>query len=57
MLSGDAIRLGNLNPTRDLNYVSNTVEGFIMAASSDAAIGKTLNIGSAVRSVFASSPS
>jgi NAD dependent epimerase/dehydratase len=46
MLSGDTIHLGNLNPTRDLNYVSNTVDGFIMAASSDAAIGKTLNIGS-----------
>lgn len=46
MLSGDTIHLGNLNPTRDLNYVSNTVDGFIMAASSPAAIGKTVNIGS-----------
>src|SRR5207237_10535416 len=46
MLAGETIRLGNLNPTRDLNYVSNTVEGFIMAASTDLAIGKTINIGS-----------
>jgi dTDP-glucose 4,6-dehydratase len=43
MLSGDTVRLGNLSPTRDLNYVSNTVDGFILAAS---VTGKTLNIGS-----------
>jgi dTDP-glucose 4,6-dehydratase len=43
MLSGDIVRLGNLSPTRDLNYVSNTVDGFILAAS---VTGKTLNIGS-----------
>ena len=46
MLSGETIRLGNLTPTRDLNYVSNTVDGFIMAASAEAAVGKTINIGS-----------
>jgi dTDP-glucose 4,6-dehydratase len=46
MLSGDTVRLGNLNPTRDLNYVSNTVDAFLLAGSTKAAIGKTLNIGS-----------
>jgi NAD dependent epimerase/dehydratase len=46
MLSGETVRLGNLTPTRDLNYVSNTVEGFIVAASAEAAVGKTINIGS-----------
>jgi len=46
MLSGETIRLGNLTPTRDLNYVSNTVDGFIMAAWAEAAVGKTINIGS-----------
>ena len=45
-LTGDVIRLGNLHPTRDLTYVSDTVEGFILAASTSAAIGRTINIGS-----------
>jgi dTDP-glucose 4,6-dehydratase len=44
-LTQDAIRLGNLEPTRDLNYVTDTVEGFISAASSPAAIGQVINIG------------
>ena len=41
-----AIRLGSLRPTRDLNYVSNTVEGFLQAASVSEAVGKTINLGS-----------
>src|SRR5207247_2186946 len=45
LFSSDRIRLGNLAPTRDLNYVANTVDGFIMAACSASAVGKTLNIG------------
>jgi dTDP-glucose 4,6-dehydratase len=45
-LSGDTVRLGNVHPTRDLNYVGNTVEGFIKAASASAGIGQTVNIGS-----------
>lgn len=45
-LANRVVRLGNLRPTRDLNFVANTVEGFIMAASSDEAVGKTLNLGS-----------
>ena len=40
------MRLGNLEPTRDLNFVSNTVDGFLLAASCPAAIGLTLNLGS-----------
>jgi NAD dependent epimerase/dehydratase len=46
MLSGDTVRLGNLSPTRDLNYVSNTVDAFVLAASAASAAGKTMNIGS-----------
>jgi dTDP-glucose 4,6-dehydratase len=38
--------LGNLAPTRDLNYVSNIVEGFMAAAASDQAVGETINLGS-----------
>jgi len=40
------IKLGNLAPTRDLNYVGNTVDGFICAAEAPAAVGKTINLGS-----------
>ena len=43
---GDTIQLGNLHPTRDLNYVSNTVDGFLLAASEPAALGQTINLGS-----------
>jgi len=45
-LAGNVVRLGNLHPTRDLNYVANTVEGFLLAASMPGTIGKTFNIGS-----------
>lgn len=40
------IRLGSLTPTRDLNFVSNTVAAFIAAGSSDRAIGRTIHFGS-----------
>jgi NAD dependent epimerase/dehydratase len=45
-LNGDTIRLGHLHPTRDLNYVSDTVEGFIRAATADNVLGQTINLGS-----------
>lgn len=45
-LTGDTIQLGNLHPTRDLNFVSNTVDGFLLAASEPAALGQTVNLGS-----------
>ena len=44
-LSQSEIRLGNLEPTRDLNYVADTVEGFIKAAESDSAVGEVINLG------------
>lgn len=40
------IKLGSLQPTRDFNYVKDTVNGFISMAVSDKAIGETINIGS-----------
>jgi len=46
LLAGQFIRLGNLYPTRDLNFVANTVDGFVLAASIPAAIGRTINLGS-----------
>src|ERR1051325_4170569 len=45
-LNGSEIRLGNLEPTRDLNFVADTVEGFIKAAETPKAIGETINLGS-----------
>jgi dTDP-glucose 4,6-dehydratase len=45
-LNGGVVRLGSLHPTRDLNYVSNTVDGFLRAALEPAAIGRTVNLGS-----------
>lgn len=40
------IRLGALHPTRDFNYVMDTVEGFIAVAESDKTIGEVVNSGS-----------
>jgi len=40
------IKLGSLSPTRDFNYVSDTVRGFISALDSEKAIGQVINIGS-----------
>ncbi|OUL24484.1 NAD-dependent dehydratase [Nostoc sp. RF31YmG] len=39
------IKLGALHPTRDFNYVKDTVQGFIAAAQSNA-IGEVINLGS-----------
>ena len=38
------IRLGDLTPTRDFNYVLDTAEGFCQLADCDAAIGQEVNI-------------
>lgn len=40
------LNLGSLHPTRDFNYVTDTVRGFIAAAQAPAAVGETINIGS-----------
>lgn len=40
------IKLGDLSPTRDFNYVEDTCRGFIELAKCDKAIGETVNIGS-----------
>lgn len=40
------IKLGDLTPTRDFNYVADTCRGFIELAKCDQAIGETVNIGS-----------
>jgi NAD dependent epimerase/dehydratase len=45
-LKGKTVRLGSLHPTRDLNFVANTVDGFLLAAATPAAVGRTINLGS-----------
>jgi NAD dependent epimerase/dehydratase len=40
------IKLGDVSPTRDFNYVEDTCRGFIALAESDDTIGQTINIGS-----------
>jgi NAD dependent epimerase/dehydratase len=40
------IKLGALHPTRDFNYVSDTVRGFVAVAECDEAVGQVINVGS-----------
>lgn len=40
------IKLGDVSPTRDFNYVADTCRGFLELARCDKAIGETVNIGS-----------
>lgn len=40
------LKLGSLSPTRDFNFVVDTVNGFVAAMTSDAGIGEAVNIGS-----------
>lgn len=40
------LKLGATHPTRDFNYVDDTVRGFIAVAASELAIGEVINIGS-----------
>jgi dTDP-glucose 4,6-dehydratase len=40
------IRLGAMHPTRDFNFVMDTVRGFIAVAESEKSVGEVINIGS-----------
>lgn len=45
LLAGkEVIKLGSLTPTRDFNFVKDTVNGFISIAESDKTIGEEINI-------------
>jgi len=49
LLSGATeLKLGSLSPTRDFNYVLDTVNGFIALAESDDVIGEEVNIATGV---------
>jgi dTDP-glucose 4,6-dehydratase len=45
-LTGGPLRLGNTRPTRDLNFISDTVDGFERAGRASGAVGEVINIGS-----------
>ena len=40
------IKLGSVTPTRDFNFISDTVNGFISALSSKSGLGEVINLGS-----------
>ncbi|MDF2868545.1 MAG: nucleoside-diphosphate-sugar epimerase [Anaerocolumna sp.] len=45
LLKGEeSIKLGSLSPTRDFNFVKDTVNGFVAIANSDKTIGEEINI-------------
>ncbi len=45
-LSAPAVRLGSLDPTRDLTFVTDTAAGMIAASEADGVVGETINLGS-----------
>ena len=44
-LTRPVVRLGSLDPRRDLTYVKDTAAGFVAIAGCDAALGRVVNIG------------
>ena len=40
------IKLGALTPTRDFNFIDDTVSGFIAALEAENGVGETVNLGS-----------
>jgi NAD dependent epimerase/dehydratase len=47
LLSGQRrVKLGNVHPTRDLNYVEDTCRGFLALADCEESLGKSINVGS-----------
>jgi NAD dependent epimerase/dehydratase len=45
-LTGEPLRLGSLEPTRDLNFVTDTANGLIACATAAGVCGETFNLGS-----------
>lgn len=44
-ITSKVIKIGSLEPVRDLTYVEDTVDGFLAVARSDQVIGEVVNIG------------
>ncbi len=49
----DVLRVGDTRPTRDLNYVADTVGAFMAIARTPACVGETINMGSGVETSIA----
>lgn len=47
-LTQPEITIGNTRPTRDFTYVSDTVDGFLCLATSQATVGQEINLGTGV---------
>lgn len=47
-LHAEEIAIGALDPVRDMNYVSDTVDGLLLVGSTDGVEGETFNVGSGV---------
>jgi dTDP-glucose 4,6-dehydratase len=48
LIRGGPVRLGSVTPTRDFTFVSDTVTGFVRAASVPEALGRTVQLGTGV---------
>jgi NAD dependent epimerase/dehydratase len=48
VLSGGPVRLGALDPVRDLNYVKDIAAAFLMIAECAEAVGRTIHVGSGI---------
>ena len=44
-LTSDILRLGNLDPIRDMTFVKDTARGFVAGANSDKCVGTVCNLG------------
>jgi NAD dependent epimerase/dehydratase len=45
LLGGETVTLGNLAPTRDFTFVTDTVEAFVRTGETPSAVGRVLNVG------------
>lgn len=44
LLAGPVVRLGNVHPRRDYNYVDDAIEAFALAGCADGVIGERMNV-------------
>jgi nucleoside-diphosphate-sugar epimerase len=46
LLGGETVALGNLEPTRDFTFVTDTVDAFVRIGETPSAVGRVFNVGS-----------
>jgi len=47
-LTGGPLLMGDPSPTRDFNYISNIIDGYVAISESNKTIGKVINLGSGI---------